>query len=72
MLSRKVWFGVTILTLIGVLLAAFVVYRSGRGNRGGAESADGPATARVERRDIQFSIEITGDVTPCVAGGDQA
>ena len=64
MLSRKVWSGITILALVGVLLAALVVHRSGRGNRGGAEGDDGPATARVERRDIQFSIEITGDVTP--------
>ncbi len=64
MSRRPVRFGIIFFALVGVLLVAFAVHRSGRGNRAGAEGEDGPATARVERRDIQFSIEITGDVTP--------
>ena len=64
MSRRNVWLILGLLAVVGVLSVALLVHHSGRGNGSGAEGEDGPATARVERRDIQFSIEITGDVTP--------
>jgi len=61
MRKRKTWFIIIIsLAAVGIALGAYFSHSVGKT----ASSEDGPPGTRVERRDIQFSIEVTGDVTP--------